>query len=167
MEISLKLYTKGAANATFELISNNEKKGEHPTDVLKKLVSSIRKAIKDLKSQGYTLNAEMGAPDVLGKASSTKGLYSLDKAQREEITKFINNMKKRSSATGAAFGQLASAWETAEEDVKSLQDEILEHFNEIIDKCTKKGKDSVDPYILETEKFLGKKELGNKALFKR
>jgi len=161
VEISLKLYTKGATNATFELISNSESKTDHPTDVLKKLVSSIRNAMKDLKSQGYTLNEEMGAPDVLGKASSAKGLYSLDKEQRKQITNFINSMKKRSSATGAAFGQLASAWDTAQEDVKSLQDEILDHFNKIIDKCTKKGKDTTDPYILDMQKKLGKKELFN------
>jgi hypothetical protein len=157
VEISLKLYTKGAVNATFELISNNSKLGKHPIDALRELVSSIREAIKGLKQQGYTLNAEMGAPDVLGKASSTKGLFTLDKKQKEEITKFIKNMKSKSSSRASSnWEQFSTAWDTAQDDIKSIQDEILEHFTKTIDKCTGKGNDSTDPYLLPIEVKLGK-----------
>ena len=73
VEITLKLYTKGASNATFELVSTT-KDGKNPADILKELVNAIRSQMRALKQHGYTMNAEMGAPDVLGKASSVGGI---------------------------------------------------------------------------------------------
>tara|TARA_Y100000593_G_scaffold91094_1_gene179007 strand:+ start:5645 stop:8713 length:3069 start_codon:yes stop_codon:yes gene_type:complete len=145
VDITLKLYTKGASNATFELVSNTGKK--HPADVLKDLVGAIRSAMKSLKQSGYALNAEMGAPDILGKASSVGGILSLKKEEREKIKEFLSRMKSRASQSSAStWEEMVNSFDEAEEGVENFQEEIQEQFKEMIDNCCKAGA-QVDPYL--------------------
>lgn len=152
VEISLKLYTKGAQKATFELVSaQNDTK--RPADILKELVFAIREAMKGLKQQGYTLNAEMGAPDVLGKASSVGGLLSLDKKQKQKIETFLKRMKKRSSgAASSSWGDLVNGFNDATEGVEDFQKQIIKQFQSMLAACTDKTSKESDPYLLPDEK---------------
>ena len=147
VEISLKLYTKGAQRATFELVSNAEG-AKHPTDILKDLIFAMREAMKSLKQQGYTLNAEMGAPDVLGKASSVGGLLSLDKKQRKEIAAFLKKMKSSSGSATTTWSRLVNGFQDATEGVDTFQKNILKQFQAVIDNCTSKQSKTPDPYLV-------------------
>jgi hypothetical protein len=162
VEISLKLYTKGAQKATFELVSSNAN-GELPADQLKKLVFAIREAMKSLKQQGYTLNSEMGAPDVLGKASSVGGLLSLDDKQKKKIRDFLTKMRNRSSgAASATWNGLVTGFNDAEEGAEDFQKQILKQFKSMITSCTSKSNKTSDPYLLPDEKKV--KGIPNKVL---
>ena len=55
VDISLRLFSKGAQQATFELISNSKDGAKHPMDLLKDVIMSLRAAVKDLKKAGYTI----------------------------------------------------------------------------------------------------------------
>ena len=147
VEISLKLYTKGAQKATFELVSNTED-GKHPTDILKDLIFTMREAMKSLKQQGYTMNAEMGAPDVLGKASSVGGLLSLDKKQRTEIAAFLKKMKQSSRSASATWGSLVTGFANATAGADTFQTNILKQFKTVLDNCTKSVDTTPDPYLI-------------------
>ena len=151
VEIGLKLYTKGASNATFELVSST-KDGKNPIDVLKEFVNAIRSQMRSLKQQGFTMNAEMGAPDVLGKASSVGGLLSLKKEERTQITNFLNKMKKSAgkSASSESWGKLVQGFDDAmnkEGGVKDFQKTIQDQFKNMIDNCCQE-KSQVDPYLV-------------------
>ena len=147
VEISLKLYTKGASNATFELVSTT-KDGENPSDVLKKLVNAIRSQMRALKQHGFTMNAEMGAPDVLGKASSVGGILSLKKKEREQIKKFLKKMKKSAgkSDSSKTWEDLVNGFDEAEAGVVDFQKTIQEQFKKMINNCCKTVS-QVDPYL--------------------
>jgi hypothetical protein len=152
VEISLKLYTKGAQKATFELVSRTEN-GENPAMILRNLVFAIREQMKSLKQQGYTLNAEMGAPDILGKASSVGGLLSLTSKQRGEIAKFIKNMRTKSSgAASKTWKDLGNEFEKGIDGVEDFQKEIIKQFKKVITECTSKTNTSSDPYLLVDSK---------------
>jgi hypothetical protein len=154
VEISLKLYTKGAQKATFELVSSNPD-GELPGDQLRKLVFAIREAMKSLKQQGYTLNSEMGAPDVLGKASSVGGLLSLTSDQKRSIRDFLTRMRNRSSGAAAAtWGSLVTGFSEAAEGAEDFQTQILAQFASMINSCTRRINTTPDPYLLPDRKLV-------------
>ena len=155
VEISLKLYTKGAQRATFELVSNTAE-GKHPTDILKDLIFAMREAMKSLKQQGYTLNAEMGAPDVLGKASSVGGLLSLDPKQRKEIAAFLSKMKSSSGSASATWGSLVTGFQEATAGVDTFQTNILKQFKTVLDNCTMKTNTTPDPYLIPRKETINK-----------
>ena len=147
VEISLKLYTKGASNATFELVSTT-KDGKNPSDILKELVIAIRSQMRALKQHGYTMNAEMGAPDVLGKASSVGGILSLKKKERTQIKNFLKKMKKSAAKTTSSgeWEKLSEDFGDAEDGVINFQKEIQKQFKDMIANCCGKGA-QIDPYL--------------------
>lgn len=148
VEISLKLYTKGAQKATFELVSANTD-GELPGDILKKMVFAIREAMKSLKQQGFTLNSEMGAPDVLGKASSVGGLLSLTGEQKNQIRQFLTRMRNRSSGSSqAAWSGLVDGFNEGIDEVENFQEQVLAQFNSMISACTSTTNSTSDPYLI-------------------
>ncbi len=155
VEISLKLYTKGAQRATFELVSNTAD-GKHPTDILKDLIFAMREAMKSLKQQGYTLNAEMGAPDILGKASSVGGLLSLDPKQRTEIAAFLSKMKSSSGSASATWGDLVTGFQKATEGVDTFQTNILKQFKTVLNNCTNVNNATPDPYLIPRTETINK-----------
>ena len=151
IDIDLKMYTKGAQKATFELVSNDPK-NKHPSDVLRDLVGSIRVAMRELKQEGFTLNADAGAPDVLGKASSVGGLLSLGEEDIASITKFINNMssKNKGSNSSDEWQGLSDSWSSAQAGVNDFQDKVEAIFLEKINKCAHKtiSLETPDPYLV-------------------
>ena len=151
VDLSLKLYTKGAQKATFELVSNDPN-NKHPSDVLKDLVRSIRTAMKDLKQEGFVLNAEMGAPDVLGKASSVGGLLSLSEEDLGKIRTFIENMAANSAGTSSSdeWANLTSSWNAAEAGVIDFKDKIEEIFLDKINAVAhpRISRQTPDPYLI-------------------
>lgn len=154
VDITLKLFSKGAQRASFELISNNSKTGEHPIDTLKKIITAIRTAVKGLKKVGYTLNEEMGAPDVLGKASSVSGLLSLDDKARGKITKFINGMqkKKMNKESRKAWEGLGEGWNEAKDSVTDFQQQLKDGLLKEIDAACSTKKIDGDPYLVVDSK---------------
>ena len=161
IDISLKMYTKGAQKASFELISN-DKSNKHPSDVLKDLVKAIRVAMRGLKQEGFTINAEMGAPDVFGKASSVGGLLSLTEDQMGEIAKFITNMKKSNAGSSSSdeWSALDRSWSAAEAGITDFKDKIEEIFLDKINACL--SEDTPDPYLMDdSAKIPGGIELFN------
>ena len=154
VEISLKLYTKGAQKATFELVSANPD-GKLPGDILKEMVFAIREAMKSLKQQGYTLNSEMGAPDVLGKASSVGGLLSLTAEQKSQIRQFLVRMRNRASGSSqAAWTGLVDGFNEGIEEVESFQEQVLQQFNSMITACTSTTNRTSDPYLITHSKSI-------------
>tara|TARA_B100001250_G_scaffold397552_2_gene404789 strand:+ start:29 stop:3145 length:3117 start_codon:yes stop_codon:yes gene_type:complete len=149
VEITLKLFTKGAQRATFDLVSNGPG-NKHPMDLMKELIKAIRSAMKGLKQEGYTLSTEMGAPDVLGKASSGKGLMTLTKKERKQISEFIYKMKKSSSKSASDnWKELSDSWKEATGAVDDYQAAVMKQFKASINLCTKSGKKMmVDPFLL-------------------
>ena len=148
VEIGLKLYTKGASNATFELVSTT-KDGKNPGDILKDLIVALRSQMRALKQHGYTMNAEMGAPDVLGKASSVGGILSLKKKERTQIADFLKKMAKSAakSSSASTWNALVEDFGDAEDGVENFQKEIQAQFKKMIENCCKKGS-QVDPYLM-------------------
>ena len=146
VDIDLKMYTKGAQKATFELISNDPN-NKHPSDMLRELIQSIRVAMRGLKQEGFTLNSEAGAPDVLGKASSVGGLLSLSEEDIESITTFINNMSSNNQGSSSSdeWQNLSESWSAATAGVNDFQDKVEEIFQGKIDACT--GLNTPDPYL--------------------
>ena len=118
VDISLKMMMKGAQNSAFEMISN-VKDGKRPDDVVQQIIDKIRGAFKDLKAQGYKVNQEMGAPDVLGKTGSLKGLASLSAEDFTKINKFLVAMSKRSKSKSS------STWSDLATDIKDAQGKQL------------------------------------------
>jgi len=147
VDITLKMYTKGAQKATFELVSNDPS-NKHPSDTLRELVIAIRTAMRELKQEGFVLNSEMGAPDVLGKASSVGGLLSLTDEQMESIGNFINTMSANSAGTSSAdeWESLSSSWSSAEAGAKDFKDKVEEIFQGKIDACVSQS--TPDPYLV-------------------
>lgn len=162
VEISLKLYTKGAANATFELVSNTSS-GEHPSDILKKLVIAIRSSMKSLKQHGYTMNADMGAPDVLGKASSVGGLLSLKEEEIDAIRKFLDKRKEASTESAKSTWEgMVNSFDGAfgDEDkvkggVAKYQEKIQEQWKAMMDNCCALGQSQIDPYLMTKTASVG------------
>ena len=154
VDISLKLFSKGAQRASFELISNNPKTGEHPMETLKKLITAIRQAVKGLKKVGYTLNEEMGAPDVLGKASSVSGLLGLDEKGRKQITKFIEGMqkKKMNKESKAAWDSLGKGWDDAQDAAGDFQQQLKDGLLKEIDAACGTSNIAGDPYLVVDSK---------------
>ena len=149
VDITLKLFSKGAQRATFELISNS-KDGKHPMDLLKDVIMGIRNAVKDLKKAGYTLNEEMGAPDVFGKASSVSGLLGMDEKGIKSITAFIKGMqkKKMNKESKEAWSKLGDGWSEAQSTTKAYHEQLKEGLlKEIKEACGTK-KVSNDPYLV-------------------
>jgi len=150
VDIDLKMYTKGAQKATFELVSNDPN-NKHPSDVLKELIRSIRTAMRELKQEGFTLNSEMGAPDVLGKASSVGGLLSLDEEQMGKITTFINNMRNNSSGTSSSdeWSNLSTSWSSAKAGVQDFKDKVEEIFlGKINAVAGPNSRETPDPFLV-------------------
>ena len=147
VDISLKLFSKGAQKATFELITNDGD-GQHPADVIKNAIQAIRQAMKSLKSAGYTMNEEMGAPDVLGKATNTAGLLSLgDDAVK--ITQWISRMASRSGGDSALWNDLGNAWSGARTAAKNYTDTIAEKIRQQIQAACSNGQIDNDPYLVD------------------
>jgi hypothetical protein len=150
VDIDLKLYTKGAQKATFELVSNDPS-NKHPSDVLKDLIMAIRTAMRELKQEGFTLNSEMGAPDVLGKASSVGGLLSLDEEQLASITSFIDNMSNSSSGTSSSdeWENLSNSWSSAQAGITDFKDKVEEIFLGKIEAVAgTASRETPDPYLV-------------------
>ena len=147
VDISLKMYTKGAQKATFELVSNDPN-NKHPSDTLRELVVAIRTAMRELRQEGFVLNSEMGAPDVLGKASSVGGLLSLTPEQMESIGNFITNMSSNSQGTSSAdeWEGLTDSWNAAAAGVEDFKDKVEEIFVGKINACV--GNSTPDPYLV-------------------
>ena len=159
VDITIAMFSKGAQRATFELVTAHD--GKNPADVIRNVVMELRSQVKKLKKVGYTINEEMGAPDVFGKASSVSGLLGMDPKDLKKIEKFINKMakKKMSTESKAAWKELGENWGSAQEEVKGfhkqLEDTLLK---EIEAACAPsghldvKGKKKVpiyhDPYLL-------------------
>lgn len=155
VDITLKLFSKGAQRATFELVSNNKKMGKHPGDALKELVMNIRAAVKKLKGAGFSMNEEMGAPDVFGKTASVTGLLGLDeKKDLPAIQKFIDNMTKKSGKNEEnkkAWQDLSTQFGKATEGQKAYHEQLEEGIlKQIGNLCENdKGKTTNDPYLVE------------------
>jgi len=134
VDISLKLITKGAANAAFELISNTG--GDRPDASLQKVIKEVREKFRDLKGKGYTMNQEMGAPDVIGKTTSMKGLSSIEPDDWKKIEKFLKNMKSRSKGDSKLhWSGLADKITEAQEKQSSLLDALVSRFKDKMGKC--------------------------------
>ena len=148
VDISLKMYTKGAQKSSFELISNDSS-NKHPSDVLKDLVKAIRVAMKGLKQEGFTINSEMGAPDIFGKASSVSGLLSLTEEQMGQISTFITNMKNSNAGSSSSdeWSALEGSWSAAQAGITDFRDKIEEIFLEKINDCL--SEDTPDPYLMD------------------
>lgn len=146
VEIKLKLYTKGATNLTFELVSTTED-GKNPADILRDLVHAIRGSMRALKKEGYTLNAEMGAPDVLGKASSIGGLLSLSKKDKTKITNFLKKMKRSSAKSSqGTWTEMAEKFDQAEEGAENYQKVVQKQWESMINN-TCQNTSQTDPYL--------------------
>jgi len=150
VNIALKMYTKGAQKATFELVSNDSG-NTHPADTLRDLIVAIRTAMRELKQEGFVLNADMGAPDYLGKASSVKGLLSLTPDQMTGISNFIKTMKSNASGTSSSdeWETLESKWSAAEAGVEDFQTKVDEIFGaKIAAVAGPVSNDTPDPYLI-------------------
>jgi len=158
VEIKLKLYTKGASNLTFELVSTTEE-GKNPADVLKDLVHAIRGSMRSLKKEGYTLNAAMGAPDVLGKASSVGGLLSLSKKDKAKISNFLKKMKRSSAKSSqGTWQEMSEKFDQAEEGAENYQKVIQKQWESMINNTCQHTKSQTDPYLpggLKSDKIPG------------
>ena len=149
VDISLVLFSKGAQRATFELVTKNG--GKNPADLLKNVVMELRSQVKKLKKVGYTINEEMGAPDVFGKASSVSGLLGLDETSIKKIEKFITKMrsKKMNAESKDAWNSLGTEWTKASKSVKDhhkhLQDTLKKEIDEVCKTDTAMG----DPFLHE------------------
>ena len=150
VDISLKLFSKGAQRATFELISNSKDGGKHPMDLLKDVIMGIRSAVKDLKKAGYTLNEEMGAPDVFGKASSVSGLLGMDDKGVKAITKFIQGMqkKKMNKESKEAWTKLGAGWSEAQSTTKAYHEQLKEGLLKEIKEACGTTNIANDPYLV-------------------
>ena len=149
VDITLKLFSKGAQRATFELVSNTAD-GKHPMDLLKDVIMGIRNAVKDLKKAGYTLNEEMGAPDVFGKASSVSGLLGMDEKGIKAITTFIKGMqkKKMNKESKEAWSKLGTGWTEAQATTKDYHQQLKDSLlKEIKEACGTKSIAN-DPYLV-------------------
>ena len=147
VEIKLKLYTKGASNLTFELVSTTED-GQNPVDVLRDLVHAIRGSMRALKKEGYTLNSEMGAPDVLGKASSIGGLLSLGKKDKRKIRNFLKKMKRSSAKSSqGTWAEMAEKFDQAEDGAENYQKVVQKQWESMINNTCQHNKSQVDPYL--------------------
>ena len=149
VDITLKLFSKGAQRATFELVSNSAE-GKHPMDLLKDVIMGIRNAVKDLKKAGYTLNEEMGAPDVFGKASSVSGLLGMDEKGIKAITAFIKGMqkKKMNKESQDAWTKLGTGWSEAQATTKDYHQQLKDSLlKEIKEACGTKSIAN-DPYLV-------------------
>ena len=134
VDISLKLITKGAANAAFELISNTG--GDRPDASLNKVIKEVRAKFRDLKGKGYTMNEEMGAPDVIGKTTSMKGLSSIEPDDWKKIEQFLKNMKSRSKGDSKQHWEgLATKITEAQTKQSSLLDALVDRFKDKMAKC--------------------------------
>ena len=134
VEIQLTMMMKGAQNSAFELISNVDG-GKRPDEAVKVFTDQIRQAFKDLKSQGYKVNQEMGAPDVLGKTGSLRGLAAIEKEDWEKIDKFLAAMQKRTkNRETSTWSDLAKNIKDAKAAQISMVDQIKKTFKEKIDR---------------------------------
>jgi hypothetical protein len=150
VDIDLKLFSKGAEKATFELISNSKDGRNHPMDLLRDVISSIRSAVKDLKKVGYTLNEEMGAPDVFGKASSVAGLLGMDTEGVKAITKFIEGMQKRkmNKESSEAWAKLGAGWASAQSTTKAYHEQLRDGLLKEIKEACGTTNIANDPYLV-------------------
>ena len=134
VDIDLKLITKGAANTAFELISNTG--GNRPDENLKKAIKKIRNTFRDLKAAGYSMNEEMGAPDVIGKTTSMKGLNSIEPEDWKKISKFLQAMKKHGGSTNSSkWTDLERYINDAKTKQVSLLKELKDRFRDQMSKC--------------------------------
>lgn len=160
VDITLKLYTKGADNATFDLITALSDDQKHPVEFLKDLVKAVRDAKSAISKEGVKLNAEMGAPDILGKISSVKGLLSLTKEQRKEITAFIKSIKNAGNDEDLKqkFSAFGEAWEGAEQEATDFVQKLQGHYEEAINNIINSDNDpwlNVNNYLgIDNKKFV-------------
>ena len=135
VDITIAMFSKGAQRATFELITK-DKDGKNPAEVIRNVVLELRNQVKRLKKVGYTINEEMGAPDVFGKASSVSGLLGLGPDELKKIEKFIKKMssKKMNAESKGAWKSLGEEWGKAQSEVvgfhKQLEKTLLEQIEE-------------------------------------
>lgn len=141
VDITLKLYTKGAQNIAFDLLKGN--KTSHPIDVMTEAITQVREAVRNLRGEGFNLKDDLGAPDFLGKASSTRGMLTLSEEQVKELEEFIKSLKKNTK-NSAAFTKLADSLDAAKSSTKDYQDEVGEE----LDKKIASLKDGTDPWLL-------------------
>lgn len=153
VDISLKLYTKGADNATFDLVTALHDNDKHPIELLKELTKAIRDAKAALNKNGIKLNAEMGAPDILGKISSVKGLLSLEPKQIKEINNFIAGLKKMTSSSDISglFEDFSNQWDGAQQVASSFVQKLESYYTEVINRLVAS---TDDPWI-EYNEHLG------------
>jgi len=160
VDITIAMFSKGAQRATFELITKDSE-GRNPADVIRNVVMELRSQVKRLKKVGYTINEEMGAPDVFGKASSVSGLLGLGPKDLKKIEKFINKMssKKMNAEAKDSWKSLGKEWGEAQKEVIGFQDQLkdtlLKQIEEACaplgakDKKNKKQKPIYhDPYLV-------------------
>lgn len=153
VDISLKLYTKGATNATFDLVTALDNNDKHPVELLKDLTKAIRDAKSALNKNGIKLNAEMGAPDILGKISSVKGLLSLEPNQIKEINNFINGLKKMTSNQDISelFENFSATWDGAQQVAGDFVNKLETYYTTVINRLVESDE---DPWI-EYNTYLG------------
>lgn len=133
VDIDLKLITKGGANAAFELISNDG--ANRPDHALQGTIKTIRETFQTLKGNGFALNADMGAPDVIGKTTSMKGLKSLKKEDFKKIQSFLKKMAKYSTKNKETFEGLANKINDAQKQQTELTESLKEQFKDKVLKC--------------------------------
>ena len=134
VEIQLTMMMKGAQNSAFELISNTDQ-GKRPDEAVKVFTDQIRQAFKDLKSQGYKVNQEMGAPDVLGKTGSLRGLAAIEKEDWEKIDKFLAAMQKRTkNRETSTWSDLAQNIKDAKKAQLDMVEQLKKTFKTKIDR---------------------------------
>ena len=168
VDITVSMFSKGAQRATFELVTKN-KDGKNPADLLRNVVMELRSQVKKLKKVGYTINEEMGAPDVFGKASSVSGLLGLDGPSLKKIEKFITKMRSKSmnAESKKSWDSLGEGWTAAQNAVKShhkqMEDTLLKEIEAACkplgatDENGKKIFVYHDPYLVPMTKTLPKK----------
>lgn len=134
VDVDLKLITKGAANTAFELISNTG--GNRPDDNLKKVIKKIKNTFRELKAAGYSMNEEMGAPDVIGKTTSMKGLNSIEPDDWKKINKFLQSMKKHGGSKNASkWSEFEGYIADAKVKQVDLLKELKDRFRDQMSKC--------------------------------
>ena len=145
VDITLKLYTKGAQNVAFDLVRGSST--DHPIDTLKDAVVATRKAVSELRGEGFSLKDDLSAPDFLGKASSAKGILSLD--PEEDIPKleeFIKRLSKGNSPQ--VFKNLASALKKLVKQSGDFKDKVEDDIDAKIETMKNGDTDKPDPWLV-------------------
>ena len=146
VDITLKLYTKGAQNVAFDLIKGNPKKASSTSDTLNKVVSAMREAIADLRGEGFNLKKDLGAPDTLSKATSTKGLLSLSEEEIKELQAFIKELNSHKKSKGT-FDKFTKSFDAAVSETQSFSNQQTQYISDMI----KKMMTGDDPYLATPE----------------